>query len=260
MKKTPVDTIPITLPSELEKLTRGAKIYDSSCSPEAKVYYISSGYYLKTSKRESLRREAEMDAYFHSLDLGPEVLYYGCESERDILLTREVVGEDCTHERYLSKPYKLAEFLGTSLRQLHSLGTASCPIQNKLGEYLELARVNYETGNYDKSHFPDSFGYSSADEAYKVMTEGRYLLKADTLIHGDFCLPNIIPDTSRGVRYIDLGNAGISDRHIDLFWGAWTLSFNLGTNKYKDTFFDAYGRDIIDEEKLKIIAAIEVFG
>ena len=45
------------------------------------------------------------------------------------------------------------------------------------------------------------------------------------------------------------------------FWGgAWTLWFNLKTNKYHDRFLDAYGRDKIDESLLKVIAAAEVFG
>lgn len=60
--------------------------------------------------------------------------------------------------------------------------------------------------------------------------------------------------------FIDLGGAGVSDRHIDLFWGAWTLSFNLGTDEYRGRFFDAYGRDRVDEDMLKIVAAAEVFG
>ena len=32
------------------------------------------------------------------------------------------------------------------------------------------------------------------------------------------------------------------------------------TDAYRDRFLDAYGRDKIDEEKLRIVAAAEVFG
>jgi kanamycin kinase len=60
--------------------------------------------------------------------------------------------------------------------------------------------------------------------------------------------------------FIDLGNGGVGDRHIDIFWGRWTLLFNLGTDEYRDRFFDAYGRDKINFETLKTIAAAEVFG
>ena len=60
--------------------------------------------------------------------------------------------------------------------------------------------------------------------------------------------------------FIDLGNAGVSDRHIDLFWGLWTLGFNLKTDKYNEYFLDAYGRDKIDNHILEVVAAAEVFG
>jgi kanamycin kinase len=60
--------------------------------------------------------------------------------------------------------------------------------------------------------------------------------------------------------FIDVGNGGLSDRHIDLFWGAWTLEFNLHTDRYRERFFDAYGRDKIESDMLRIVAACEVFG
>ena len=59
---------------------------------------------------------------------------------------------------------------------------------------------------------------------------------------------------------MDVGCGGVGDRHIDLFWGVWTLSFNLKTDRYRDRFLDAYGRDRVDETALKIVAAAEVFG
>ena len=52
----------------------------------------------------------------------------------------------------------------------------------------------------------------------------------------------------------------VGDRHIDIFWGIWTLAFNLNTSKYRGRFLDAYGRDKADESILKIVAAAEVFG
>ena len=80
------------------------------------------------------------------------------------------------------------------------------------------------------------------------------------LTHGDFCLPNIMLDGWKFSKYIDVGNGGIGDRHVDLFWGAWTLNFNLGTNEYRDVFFDAYGRDKIDPAIIELIETIERFG
>ena len=67
-------------------------------------------------------------------------------------------------------------------------------------------------------------------------------------------------DDWRFSGFIDLGNGGVGDKHIDLFWGAWTLNFNLKTDKYRNRFLDAYGRSDIEEEIFRVIAAAEVFG
>ena len=76
---------------EIERLTAGAKIYDSSCSPEAKVYFIDKdgGYYLKQAQRESLLREKEMTEYFHKKRLGTSILAYHT-GEFDLLLSEAV--------------------------------------------------------------------------------------------------------------------------------------------------------------------------
>ena len=79
-------------------------------------------------------------------------------------------------------------------------------------------------------------------------------------MYDDYCLPNIMLDNWKISGFVDLVNAGVGDRHIDILWGIWTLKYNLGTEKYDSRFMYAYGRDIIDEEKLRRIAAMEMFG
>ena len=49
MKKTPISGVPGDFPAVLHDYIEGARVYDSSCSPEARVYFIDSGYYLKTA-------------------------------------------------------------------------------------------------------------------------------------------------------------------------------------------------------------------
>ena len=71
---------------------------------------------------------------------------------------------------------------------------------------------------------------------------------------------NILLKNFKFSGFIDLGNGGVGDKHIDIFWGAWTLNFNLKTEKYTERFFDAYGKNNFNKEILKLIAACEVFG
>ena len=67
-------------------------------------------------------------------------------------------------------------------------------------------------------------------------------------------------DNWRFSGFIDLDNGGVGDRHIDIFWGIWTLQFNLGTNEYASRFIDAYGRERVDKDMLRLVAACESFG
>jgi len=264
LKRIRISCVDEKIPEMFEKYISGANLFDSSCSQEAKVIYIENtekggGYFLKTSAKGSLCKEACLTEYFHKLGMAAEVAEY-ISDDKDYLLTTELKGEDLTYEEYLSTPEKMCDIFAKRLRCLHETEYSGCPIKNRTEDYIKTAEQNYLSGNYDKTAFPDSFGYKSAKEAWDVVCTGKDMLKTDTLIHGDYCLPNIIFDDWKFSGFIDLGNAGVSDRHIDLFWGSWTLWFNLKTNRYRDRFFDAYGRDKVDEEMIKIIAAFEVFG
>ena len=257
MKRTPLTALPDWIPESLRHLCYGAAVYDSSCSPEARVIYIDRdcGYFLKTSARGSLSREAAMASYFHKKGLTARVCEY-VSADRDFLLTERVPGEDATAQKYLSDPHRLAEAAGQMLRELHETDFTDCPVMKRMESYLDLARVNLEQGRFDLSYgdFP------SAKEAYATLTEAAPYFRNDTLIHGDFCLPNFLMRDWRLSGFIDLGNGGVGDRHVDLFWGAWTLNFNLGTDKYRNVFFDAYGRDRIEPDLIRAVSAAEVFG
>ena len=88
MKKTFMNQIPNEIPKDIWHFISGANIYDSSCSPEARVYFIDkgNGYYLKCSGIGKLEKEAQMTAYFCSKGFGAEVLSY-ISNDSDWLLT-----------------------------------------------------------------------------------------------------------------------------------------------------------------------------
>lgn len=248
-------------PEALRGLLDGARVYDSHCASGAEVLFIDrdDGYFLKSMKGGELACEARMTEYFGSIGLGARVLHFE-SGERDYMLTARVHGEDCTHTQYLSDPERLCDLYAELLYGLHHRDYSGCPVQNRIESYSALAFENYRTGNYDKESFPDSFGYASAEEAMAVIKKYGSALKNDTLIHGDYCLPNVMLDNWKFSAFIDVGNGGVGDKHIDLFWGVWTLWYNLKTNKYEDRFLDAYGRGNFDRDMLRVVAAFEVFG
>ena len=260
MKRTPITPDLNTIPEAFRSYFSGCPVYDSSCSRNARVYFLDreGGLYLKSAPTGTLKREAEMDAYFASLGLGPEVIGY-LSGDTDWLLTRAVKGEDCLFPDYLADPNRLAETMAQMLSDLHHRDHSGCPVQNHTGEYLAKALENCRADRYDASLFPDNWGYASAEEARQMLEANGKYLKNDTLLHGDFCLPNIMLDNWKPSGFIDVGGGGVGDKHVDLFWGAWSLNFNLKTDKFCTRFLDAYGRENFEPELLRTIAAIEVF-
>lgn len=248
-------------PNELEYLLKNSKIYDSSCSKEAKVIFSDkdSGYFIKKAKKGQLEKEYLMTNYYNSLGLSAPVLHY-ISNENDFMVTEKIKGNDGIYYKYLEEPEKLCDLFAERLAILHSITPKDCPITNHTKNYLDLAYSNYTTGNYDKSQFPDSFGYKNEIDAINIINQNKHLLQADTLLHGDYCLPNIIFDNWKFSGFIDLGDGGIGDKHVDIFWGIWTFFYNLKTFKYSKRFMDAYGKDKINTDILKLIAAIAVFG
>lgn len=260
MKRTLIRPDLADFPEIFHPLLQNSPVYDSSCSKAARVWFLDTdgGFYLKSAPAGTLKAEAKMTAYFHSKGLGAEVLGYR-QDDRDWLLTRAIPGEDCVFPMYLEDPKRLSETLGLLLRQLHSVDISDCPV-DRTASYFADARRMYESGHYDTSLYPDNWGYRCAEDAWKVIEENARFLKRDVLLHGDYCLPNVMLDNWRFSGFIDLGNSGMADRHIDLFWGVWTLGFNLKTDAYGDRFLDAYGREDVEKEMFRIIAAFECFG
>lgn len=228
--KTEIDTE--NLPVKIRDLCHNAAVYDSSCHSGAKVFYIDSGYYLKINEKDTLADEARLNRIFYERGLGVEVIEY-ISADRDYLVIRSAKGEDLI--QCLDEPEKVCKILAESLRLLHSQPIDNAGVSIRHQQYVKLSRQNH------------------TDLAVNE------ILIADTLIHGDACLPNIIQNNGKFYTFIDLGMAGAGDRHIDLYWAIWSLQYNFDTDKYADLFLDMYGRDDVSEEKLRVIAACEQF-
>lgn len=255
MRKTEVSINIHEFPSRLHWLFRDARVFDSSCSSGAQVLYVDKGYYLKIDEKGRLADETARTRFFAGLGLGVEVADY-ISGDRDYLLTKKADGADMTH--HLSDPRRLCRILAEALRSLHSHPAEGISLSPRQQRYLDSAETG--EGDYDESVLMKRFPVTSGAEARQIMHRNGHRLKADTLIHVDACLPNIILKDGKFSSFIDFSLAGIGDRHIDIYWALWSLQFNLGTEDYTDWFLDCYGRESVDMETLKTVAAFELFG
>ena len=261
MERKRIDVFADSFPFEIRRFVERADIYDSSCSPEARVFFVDKecGYYIKTNEKGALKNEAVLTDWFASKGMAPNVVLY-TSADRDWLVTEKANGEDCTYKKYIEDPERLCDVLAETLFWLHQKDVVGCPVQNRCDSYLRTVDENYANGVFDKSFLPAKFSHFDSKKAYEFVNERKGLLKNDTLIHGDYCLPNVLLDGFKFSSFIDLGNGGVGDRHIDLFWGAWTLNFNLHTDKYRQRFFDCYGITLVDKEMIDLIGVAECFG
>ena len=258
MKRTPINFCTEAFPESLRPLLAGARLFDGSSSTKARVYFIDkgAGFYLKKAPGGTLSREAATTRWFAEKGLAPQVLAYET-GDSDWLLTERMPGEDCIDERYLADPIRLCDTLAQILRALHDTDPTGCPVADHTALYLTRAAENRRQGRWDPSYAPMG---TTPEEAWNLVLRIGPMLRSDTLLHGDYCLPNIMLDNWQFRGFIDLDHAGIGDRHVDLYWATWSLNYNLKTNQYRDRFLDAYGREHVSEELLQTVAAIEAFG
>jgi aminoglycoside phosphotransferase len=60
------------------------------------------------------------------------------------------------------------------------------------------------------------------------------------LVHGDFCLPNVLVTEGKLSAVIDVGGAELGSPEVDLAAGVWSLQYNFGQGFGRD-FLAAYG-------------------
>jgi kanamycin kinase len=70
------------------------------------------------------------------------------------------------------------------------------------------------------------------------------------LVHGDYCLPNVLVEDGRLGGLVDMGRAGLGDPSIDLAAAAWSLQYNFGAGHARE-FLDAYGAPPMTDQAIE---------
>lgn len=220
------------------------------------------GYYVKIWGRGKLKKEADKLRLFEKAGIGPGVVGYEC-TERDVLVTRPLRGKRACDEALMKEPARLAWAMGETLRRFHEDNlmedSITCPAEQGSGWILgkrRRAQQNYQNQTWD-ARMGEYIKTTDMETVYRKFLEQADCLREDTVIHGDYCLPNIFFDENYHVTgMLDFGEALRGDRHYDLFWGRWSLQYNLKTDRYGDLFYQAYGWDAIDRHRLDTVGLL----
>ncbi len=224
----------IFLPESIRRIVRGTDFSAEEIGRSGAQVLKCGNAFLKIDAKGSLARAAAMQEYFAKLGLSAPLIAYEQSDGRDFLLVEAVPGEYACSETNMRDPKALAIKIGETARMLHEKNAADCP----LCDVNERALAMYRAEN--GADFPGNAG----------------ILQRDALAHGDYCLPNIFFADGAFSGLIDLGEAGLGDRHMDLVCAVWSLGYNLKTEAYAGALLDAYGRDAFDRERFMVCAQL----
>lgn len=113
-------------------------------------------------------------------------------------------------------PVLAGTVMGTVLRSLHALPTASCPYDARIPVVLEKARHNVGAGLVDAGDFDDENLGVTAEELLERLVATAPETEDLVVAHGDFCPPNVLLRADGSTVLIDVSRLGVSDRHRDI--------------------------------------------
>jgi kanamycin kinase len=158
----------------------------------------------------SLRDEAMRLEWLGSRLPVPKIIASGSRGAYEFLLTVSVSGVPAHDRSGGWSRQEVAAQMGQALKAFHSVPIVDCPFRHPV------------------------VGPTSDED--------------EVLVHGDYCLPNVLFDVD-GCHYLDVGEAGVGDRYIDIVAGIWSLRYNYGKGSVRN-LLDGYGLQALDRGKL----------
>lgn len=239
-----------SLPNELEQYIAGSNISNKSFSEKNKVLFIEDkGIYLKISEKESLRGEYENTFFFNNLGVAGEIVDYLNDDNYDYLLIKELNGESGISDYHVNNPKKLVAKFAEHLRMIHELKYESSPQINRTEQMMKQCNINVREDKIDMEDFFNKYGFTP-NQGLLMLDSLKPSCINDVYIHGEYCLPNIIMKDYEFSGIINMNLSGIGDRHFDIISAIKSLGTSLKTREYDELFFDAYGRELIDKDRL----------
>jgi aminoglycoside phosphotransferase len=231
----------------------------------SRVFLVTGGgpraMYLKVAHgvaAEQLSEEqARLDWLVGRLPV-PTVLEYVEDGTAAYLLQSVVEGVDATSGTLASDVDGLVRELANGLRRIHAIPVDGCPFDHRIEAEIERARANLERDLVDESDFDFERRGRRATELFVEVGRGQPRVEDLVFTHGDYSLPNVILHEGRVSGLVDVGRAGIGDRHRDLAIASRSLTKNWGQH-WVPKLLRAYGLEKIDAEKMEFYRLVDEF-
>ena len=151
------------------------------------------------------------------------------DGTRYLLMTR-MPGRYLCDAAILDNQPLLAEMVAEGLRKLWAVDITGCPANRTLDEKFKEIEAGIRNGSIimDDARQEDTYGpggFASPSALFDWLVKHRPE-EEKVLIHGDYCLPNLFCDGSRLTGFIDLGQAGVADKWVDIEMVSWSMWAN----------------------------------
>ena len=170
----------------------------------------------------------------------PQIIEEAFVDDTRFLLMSRMPGWYLCDAAILDDQYLLAELVAEGLRQLWAVDITGCPADRTLDQKFKEIEAGLRSGAI------------TMDDARQHRPK-----EEKVLIHGDYCLPNIFCDGKQLTGFIDLGQAGVADRWVDIEmvnWSMWANSTGQFGGKCRpfdrQLLYDALGMQP-DDDKLR---------
>lgn len=180
----------------------------------------------------------------------PKVICHEVVDGRSYFLMSRMEGMMSCDEYYLERPEKLVTLLAEGLKMLWSVDVSGCPAERTFDVWLAEAAERVEQNLVDVDNVePETFGengFENPTALLKWLEEHRPTYEP-VFSHGDYCLPNVFLKDGEVAGFIDLGDAGISDKWRDIALCYRSLKHNFdGT--YGGKVYEGFSPDILFEK------------
>lgn len=237
---------PVRAPKPIRMLLQGAVIEQSWVRDDGygstwRVARPDGGlFYLKVDR--NLRRELDRLSWLAGRLSVPPVVAWSEEPGSDgWLVTKAIPGAPASSLAADAGADWLIDLLADALRLVHSLPVEECPFDTTTERLIATAEDRVRRCSVERVWDRDRGEWLIAAAAFEELMVRRPESSGLVVVHGDYCLPNVLVADRQVSGYLDVGSLGRGDPCIDLAACEYSGRRNLGKQWDGQRFFRRYG-------------------
>lgn len=234
----------------------GAGIYKLR-NNDGKIVFLKTG---KDIVAESLSREKEVLTWLKNKKVTvPEVLGYHESKNNGIVFLFLSALEGTTAQRVtnLNKD-AIVKIAAEGLKTFHLISKNGSKKLRTLDDDLDFIKSCLKHNLIKSEDFKKENEGKTPKEVYLYLMKYKSRFSDDVIVHGDYCLPNIIINDNK-FGFLDLADCGLGDPYKDFSAIEGSISRNFG-DKWVDIFFKYYGIKKVNKFKIEYFKLIDQFS